>query len=63
MSTGQKVMEILRVAGLRIITSGQVSEGQRLALQAMGPKYSRKQLAQGLRMLASVLDKEEEVDG
>lgn len=60
MSTGQKVLDILQVAGLRIIMNGRASEGQRASLMALGPKYTNAELARGLRMLASMLDKEEE---
>lgn len=54
------MLDILRAAGLRIIMNGRASEGQRASLMALGPKYTDAELARGLRMLANMLDKEEE---
>lgn len=59
MSPAQKVLDVLQVAGLRIISNGDMSEGVKARLLSTGIRYTDAQLAEHLRMLAGVLDKEE----
>lgn len=53
------LIDVLQVAGLRIISNGGVKESTRLSLQHTYPRYTDKQLAMYLRMLANYLDEEE----
>lgn len=63
MSPAQKVLDVLSVAGLRIISNGDMSAGVKSALVSTGNRYKDAELAKLMRMLANVLDKEEQIDG
>lgn len=60
MSPDRLVIEALTVAALRISSSGRLSPSATAAMTIASPRYTDKQLARIMRMLANALDEEEE---